>query len=123
MTMQRSDKVNICKLVAYTVLSDLKLTPDESDILERLMSHFELTPDERRAAFQVFPNDNPVDYVKDIEDEDSKTVALKSLAMAVGADSEIADEEREIATSVGTALGFGEAKIASILKAALRKNK
>ena len=117
--MDIKDKLQICKVVAQAILSDLQVTDAEHEFLTSLMDRYELDEDQRKEVMARNVGDDPKDLADGITEFESKNELLVELAMAIAADGELSSTEKELIADVAKALDVPEAEVDMLVKTAL----
>ncbi len=119
MTMETSEKIQICKVVAQAILADGQLTDSEHELLSKLMDRYELDAEQRRDVMARNIGDDPVALTEGISGFETKNELLVELAMAVAADGRLSPAERGLLSSVASAVGVGEDELDMLVTTAL----
>ena len=106
--MDMDDKLQICKLVALTIMIDTKLKDSEMELLSKLMDRYGLTEEQRQEVLRRDIDENPVELARVITDEAAKLELLDELIAAAAIDNEIVTVERKLIRRVAAAIGFDE---------------
>lgn len=120
--MDEQDKLQICRLVMMAITADSKIVDAEFDLLDRLMEHYGLTPEQQREILRRNFNFNPRQITHEIVDPKARDEAISALALAVAVDGEVLESEYTLVCSVGRALGLSDDAIEQLVRQALRPN-
>jgi tellurite resistance protein len=117
--MNIKDRMQICKIVAQSILVDAQITDAERDLLDKLMDRYNLDADQRREVLARNIDDDPGQMAAEIAEYDSKNELIVELALAVATDGEISSSERVLLDKVATALRIEKEDLEMMLKAAI----
>ncbi len=117
--MNKKEKLQICSVVTQAILSDGKITDDESNFMNSLMDKYELTADEKKEVLSRNINEDPAKLVEGITSFDSKNQLIVELVMAVAADNELSKTEHQLLTTVSDAIGVSRKDMEMLVKNAL----
>ncbi|PKN46586.1 MAG: hypothetical protein CVU59_05650 [Deltaproteobacteria bacterium HGW-Deltaproteobacteria-17] len=113
--MTREDQIQVCKLVAQAIFIDGQLTDNEMQMFDRLLTHFEITPAEKKIIVARNLDDDVRAMAQAIQGEDGKTEALVQLAQAITADGHTTGSERDILHRCADAMGIPPDRLKEIV--------
>lgn len=116
--MDTAEKVQICKLVALAIMVDVQMTEEEITFLDKLMTQYELTDEQRRDVQNRNFDDDPEQLASEVVSAGGRDVLLTELARAVMADGALVAEEIRLLARVGAALGVTGDDVQAALDAA-----
>ena len=117
--MNQSDKIQICKIVAQSILVDGQITDEEHNMLTRLMERYGLDEEQKRDVLGRNLDDDPGKMAEEISDYESKNELIVELALAVATDGEISSSERKLLDNVAKVLKIEQDDLELMLKAAI----
>ncbi len=112
--MTHQNEIQICKLAAQAVLRDGHVTDAEMQLLDRLIAHFGMTPEERRDILARNIDDDVIAMARGITDAESRREALVRLAEAVSVDGQVARSERSLLAKCAQAMEISEETLREI---------
>jgi len=113
--MTREDQILVCKLVAQAIFIDGQLTDNEMQLFDRLLTHFEITPAEKKIIVARNLEDDVTAMAAAIQSDEARHEALVQLAQAISADGHTTGSERDILGKCAKAMGFSEEKMKEIV--------
>jgi uncharacterized tellurite resistance protein B-like protein len=117
--MDKKEKIQICKVVSQAILSDGKITDDESEFMNSLMGKYELTDEEKKEVMSRNIDEDPAALVEGISSFDSKNQLMVELVMAVAADNELSKTEHQLLQTVAKAINVDLEDMDMLVKNAL----
>lgn len=112
--MTHEDQIRICKLAAYAILRDGYITDAEMQLIDRLIAHFGMTPDERKEILARNIDDDATILAQEITSYTARQEALVHLAEAVSVDGHVTRSERSLLLKCAQVMEISEETLREI---------
>ncbi len=116
--MDQETRQKVCRLIAGIVVVDDDLDDAEDDFINRMLTRFGLSQDQRDELFPIMDAEEAAREFAGLTPEVQKE-AFALLVQAVAADKKYVEEERRYLHAVGKMIGLSPADIDENVKAAV----
>lgn len=116
--MRTSDPVLLCKLVVHAVAADRVIDPQETALIDRLISHFELDESQREAIL-LSVNEDVEPLLAALLESPSRDDLIAAIALAVAVDGVIEERELAMLERVANAAGMTSDELDDLIAAAM----
>lgn len=106
--MTHDEEIRICKMAAQTILRDGRITDAEMQLIDRLISGFGMTPEERRDILARNIDDDITVMARSFSESPARKEALLRMCEAVAVDGKVTPSERSLLLKCAAAMNVPE---------------